>query len=55
VGAPKLFEQAGIDTITVTDTVAIDELGLPEEHRARITTIESAPLFADAIREMQDG
>lgn len=53
-GSPKLFEQAGIDSITVTDTVAIDELGLPEEHRARITTIETAPLFADTIRELQD-
>lgn len=49
-GAPKLFEQPGIDSITVTDTVAVDELGLPDEHRLRIEVIPTAPLFADHLR-----
>lgn len=49
-GAPQLFEQPGIDSITVTDTVAVDELGLPNEHLARIETISAAPLFADYLR-----
>jgi ribose-phosphate pyrophosphokinase len=51
-GAPKLFEQAGIDSITVTDTVAIENLGLPDAHRARITVIGAAPLFADQLRDL---
>ncbi len=51
-GAPKLFAQPGIDRIVVTDTVAIDRLPIAEEHRARITTIEAAPLLADCLRAM---
>jgi ribose-phosphate pyrophosphokinase len=51
-GAPKLFAQAGIDSITVTDTVAIDNLGLPAEHLERVTVIETAALFADQLRHM---
>lgn len=49
-GAPKLFGQAGIDGITVTDTVAVSELGLPDEHLARIEIIPTARLFADYLR-----
>ncbi len=51
-GAPKLFEQDGIDSITVTDTVAIGNLGLPDAHVGRITVIGAAALFADQLREM---
>jgi ribose-phosphate pyrophosphokinase len=54
-GAPQLFAQSGIDTITVTDTVAVADLPLLDEHRARVTIIETASLFADALREMQAG
>jgi len=54
-GAPQLFAQSGIDTITVTDTVAVADLPLLDEHRARVTIIETAPLFADALRQMQAG
>ena len=52
-GAPRLFEHKGIDSITVTDTVAIDKLSLPAENLARVTTIGAAPLFADCLRELQ--
>lgn len=52
-GAPRLFEQPGIDSITVTDTVAIGRLALPEENLDRITTIEVAPLLAEQLRTMQ--
>jgi len=52
-GAPRLFAQEGIDSITVTDTVAIDQLSLPEENLGRVTTIASGPLFAECLREMQ--
>lgn len=51
-GAPRLFEEEDIDSITVTDTVAIDRLSLPAENIRRVTTIASAPLFADCLREM---
>ena len=54
-GAPKLFAQAGIDSITVTDTVAIENLGLPAEHLERVTLIETAGLFADQLRRMMGG
>jgi hypothetical protein len=36
----------------VTDTVAIDNLGLPAEHLERVTVIETAALFADQLRHM---
>lgn len=49
-GAAKLFEHPGIDSITVTDTVAVRELGLPDAHAARIETIPTAPLFAHRLR-----
>ncbi len=51
-GAPKLFAQKGIDSITVTDTVAIENLDLPGEHFERVTVIETAALFADQLRYM---
>ena len=51
-GAPKLFEQAGIDSITITDTVAIENLGLPDAHVARISVVGTAALFADQLRHM---
>jgi len=51
-GAPQLFEQAGIDSITVTDTVAIESLGLPNAHFGRITVVGAAALFADQLRDM---
>lgn len=52
-GAPRLFEHEGIDSITVTDTVAIDRLSLPAKNLARVSTIGTAPLFADCLRNMQ--
>ncbi len=51
-GAPRLFEQAGIDSIAVTDTVAVENLGLPDAHLAKITVIGAAALFADQLRDM---
>jgi ribose-phosphate pyrophosphokinase len=51
-GAPKLFAQAGIDSITVTDTVAIASLGLPAEHLDRINVVATARLFADQLAQM---
>jgi len=51
-GAPRLFAQAGIDRITVTDTVSIADLDLPDEHRKRITVVETAALFAEQLRQM---
>ncbi len=52
-GAPRLFEQAGIDAIVVTDTVAIDRLSLAAASRERIITIGCAPLLAECLRSMQ--
>ena len=52
-GAPRLFAQEGIDSITVTDTVAIKKLSLPAENLARVTAISTAALFADCLRDMQ--
>ena len=51
-GASKLFEQAGIDSITVTDTVAIENLGLPDAHIGRVSVVGMAALFADQLRDM---
>lgn len=51
-GAPRLFEQRDIDSITVTDTVAIDMLSLAADKLARVTTISTAPVFADCLREI---
>ncbi len=51
-GAPMLFEQDGIDSIAVCNTVAIERLGLPEEHLQRITILDSAPLFATHLKEL---
>jgi len=51
-GAPRLFSQEGIDSITVTDTVSIADLELPDEHRERVTIVETAPLFAAQLRQM---
>ena len=53
-GAPKLFEQAGIDSITVTDTVAIENLGLPDARAGRISVVGTAALFADQLRDMAE-
>ena len=52
-GAPALFAQPGIDSITVTDTVAIDKLGLKDELLARVNCIETADIFAQCIRALQ--
>jgi ribose-phosphate pyrophosphokinase len=51
-GAVALFDQPGIDSITVTNTVAIESLGLPAEHLARVTKIDVAPLLADCLRSL---
>jgi ribose-phosphate pyrophosphokinase len=51
-GAPRLFEQEGIDSITVTDTVAIGNLGLPDAHVGRISVVGTAALFADQLRDL---
>ncbi len=48
-GAPKLFDQPGIDGITITDTVCVTELGLPDEHLERLEIIPTAPLFAGCL------
>jgi ribose-phosphate pyrophosphokinase len=53
-GAPALFAQPGIDTITVTDTVVIDKLGLKDEFLARVNCIETADVFAQCIRALRD-
>jgi ribose-phosphate pyrophosphokinase len=51
-GAPRLFAQAGIDSITVTDTVALDRLSLPAQHLARVSTIGTAAMLADCLRQI---
>ena len=51
-GAPRLFEQDGIDSIAVTDTVAIENLGLPDAHAGRVSVVGTATLFADQLRDM---
>jgi ribose-phosphate pyrophosphokinase len=53
-GAPALFAQPGIDTIAVTDTVAIDELGLKKGNLARVNCIEASDIFAKCIRTLRN-
>ncbi len=53
-GATALFAQSGIDTITVSDSVAIENLGLPDEDLARVQCIGTADMIAECIRELQD-
>jgi ribose-phosphate pyrophosphokinase len=53
-GAPALFAQPGIDSIAVTDTVAIDRLGLGEARLSRVSRLNTADVFADCIRTLQD-
>ena len=52
-GAPGLFEQSGIETIAVTDTVAIENLGLPAQALSRLQTIGSAEIFARCIEDLR--
>lgn len=51
--ASMFFDHPGIDKIVVTDSVAIDNLGLSSECLERIVILESADLLAECIREMQ--
>jgi ribose-phosphate pyrophosphokinase len=53
-GATALFAQSGIDTIAVSDSVAIENLGLPDENLARVQCVETADMIAECIRELQD-
>jgi ribose-phosphate pyrophosphokinase len=53
-GAPTLFAQPGIDSITVTDTVAFDKLGLKSELFERVNCIETADVFAQCIQTLRD-
>jgi ribose-phosphate pyrophosphokinase len=52
-GAPALFDHPGIDEIIVSDSVAIDRIGLSDECLDRITILGSAGLLAQCVREMQ--
>ncbi len=52
-GATALFAQTGIDTIAVSDSVAIENLGLPDEDLARVQCIVTAEVIAECIRELQ--
>lgn len=52
-GAPALFAQRGIDLIAVTDTVAIDRLGLNDASLGRVSRIQTAGVFAECIRSLQ--
>lgn len=52
-GATTLFAQSGIDTIAVSDSVAIENLGLPDEDLARVQCIGTADMIAECIRELQ--
>lgn len=52
-GSEALFEHPHIDTIAVSDSVAIDRLPMRPEYRERVTVIPTAKLFADCIREMR--
>ena len=53
-GAPAIFEHKGIDEIVVSDSVAIENLGLSDSCLERITTLGSADLLSKCIREMQN-
>jgi phosphoribosylpyrophosphate synthetase len=53
-GATALFAQPGIETIAVTDSVAIESLGLPDEDLTRVKIIDMADSFAQCIRNMGD-
>lgn len=52
-GAPALFDHPGIDGIVVSDSVAVNNLGLDDECLARVTVLGAADLLAQCIREMQ--
>lgn len=52
-GAPAIFDHRGIDEIVVTDSVAIDNLGLGKKCLDRITILGSADLLAQCVRETQ--
>lgn len=52
-GAPAIFDHQGIVEIVVSDSVAIDNLGLSDASFERITTLGTADLLAQCIREMQ--
>lgn len=51
--APAIFDHQSIVDIVVSDSVAIDNLGLSNECLERIKILESADLLAGCIREMQ--
>lgn len=52
-GATALFAQSAIETIAVTDSVAIDKLGLPDAHLARLHSVGAADLIAACIRDLR--
>jgi ribose-phosphate pyrophosphokinase len=52
-GAPALFAQSGIDTIAVSDSVAIQDLGLPDADLARVHSVRAADLIATCIRDLR--
>lgn len=52
-GAPALFQQPGIDEIVVSDSVAIERLGLSDQQLDRIKILETAELFAECIHTLQ--
>jgi len=52
-GAPAIFDHKGIVKIVVSDSVAIDNLGLSDACLDRITTLGTADLLSQCIREMQ--
>lgn len=51
-GAPALFAQSGIETVAVSDSVAIENLGLPDAALARVHTVGAADLIAGCLREL---
>lgn len=52
-GAPALFAQSGVDTIVVSDSVAIENLGLPDADLARVQCIGTAEMIAECIQDLQ--
>jgi len=52
-GAPAIFDHKGIVKIVVSDSVAIDNLGLSDACLDRITILGTADLLSQCIREMQ--
>ena len=54
-GASALFAQEGIRDVVITDSVAVDRLGLDAARLERIRTISVAGLFAECLHDLAAG